>query len=88
MKKKLTANELIARVREYEIDHEPSGWPEVQMKLLSAMADELEALIEIAKFSPSGCHNCRHYPKPKACNKCWALRDERGDFALWERKKR
>lgn len=35
--------ELVERVRTYEIDHHPEGWPAIQMKTLSALADELEA---------------------------------------------
>jgi len=35
--------ELVDRVRLYEVDHHPDGWPGVQMMFLSEMADELEA---------------------------------------------
>ena len=34
--------ELVERVRTYEADHHPEGWPAVQMKTLSALADEIE----------------------------------------------
>ena len=33
---------LVARVRLYEIDHQPHGRPSVQMEMLTRMADELE----------------------------------------------
>lgn len=36
---------LVRRVREYELDHEPNGWPAVDMSFLSEMADELEYWI-------------------------------------------
>jgi len=35
--------ELVERVRLYEVDHVPEGWPCVKMKFLTEMADELEA---------------------------------------------
>ena len=83
MKKKLTANELIARVREYAIDHEPSGWPAVQMRLLSAMADELEAMIKLA-VSLEGCKACSHFApskKPAICHDC-------PSYVRWERRQK
>lgn len=45
--------QLVARVRIYEIDHSPKGWPAVEMALLTALADELEqARREVAAFLP------------------------------------
>jgi hypothetical protein len=35
--------QLVERVRAFETDHHPEGWPCVQMKFLSELADELEA---------------------------------------------
>ncbi len=35
--------QLVDRVRLFEIDHHPEGWPGVQMKFLTELADELEA---------------------------------------------
>ena len=35
--------QLVERVRIYEVDHHPEGWPSVQMKTLTALADELES---------------------------------------------
>ena len=35
-------NRLIRRVREYEIDHSPDGWPAVEMGFLSELANALE----------------------------------------------
>lgn len=35
--------QLVNRVRLYEVDHHPDGWPGVQMKFLTEIADELEA---------------------------------------------
>ena len=34
--------QLVDRVRIYEVDHHPTGWPGVQMKFVSELADELE----------------------------------------------
>jgi hypothetical protein len=34
--------DLIDRMRILEIDHEPDGWPAVQMRDISAMLDEVE----------------------------------------------
>lgn len=35
--------QLVDRVRIYEIDHQPDGWPKVQMKFMTEIADALEA---------------------------------------------
>jgi hypothetical protein len=37
-------SEFIERVRMLEIDHEPNGWPAIQMRKLSAAANEIERL--------------------------------------------
>ena len=34
--------DLIARVRSFEIDHAPDGWPAIRMRDISALADALE----------------------------------------------
>jgi hypothetical protein len=34
--------ELVNRVRTFEVDHHPSGWPAVKMGFLTEIADELE----------------------------------------------
>lgn len=39
--------ELINRMRLLEEDHEPEGWPAVQMKDISALCDAVEHLEEI-----------------------------------------
>lgn len=44
--------QLVERVRVYEIDHHPEGWPGVQMKFLSELADELEAAQTIFQQKP------------------------------------
>lgn len=42
---------LIEKVRLYQIDHIPEGWPAVQTKTLTAMADAIEQLqIEAEKW--------------------------------------
>ena len=50
--------ELIERLRSFEIDHEPDGWPGVRMRQISAMCDAIESLlaenerlkVELAKY--------------------------------------
>ena len=37
--------ELIERLRSFEIDHEPDGWPGVRMRQISAMCDAVESLL-------------------------------------------
>ena len=37
--------ELIERLRSFEIDHEPDGWPGVRMRQISAMCDSIESLL-------------------------------------------
>jgi len=37
--------ELIERLRSFEIDHEPDGWPGVRMRQISAMCDAVEYLL-------------------------------------------
>lgn len=37
--------ELIERMRGFEIDHEPNGWPAIQMRDISAMCDAIESLL-------------------------------------------
>jgi hypothetical protein len=43
---------LVERVRLYEVNHHPEGWPGVQMKFLSEMADELEAAQNLFQSKP------------------------------------
>ena len=37
--------QLIAGFRELELDHEPDGWPAVQMSKISALCDAVESAI-------------------------------------------
>lgn len=44
---------LVDRVRVFEIDHAPNGWPAVQMETLTRLADELEdAHRRLSEFLP------------------------------------
>lgn len=45
------ANRLVRRVREYEIDHEPEGWPAVQMQFVSDLAETLDAYRQKLEFA-------------------------------------
>ena len=55
--------ELIERLRSFEIDHEPDGWPGVRMRQISAMCDAIESLLaenerlktELAKYRDAPC---------------------------------
>ena len=37
--------ELIERLRSFEIDHEPDGWPGVRMRQISAMCNAVESML-------------------------------------------
>lgn len=37
--------ELIERMRGFEIDHSPDGWPAIRMREISAMCDAVESLL-------------------------------------------
>ena len=39
-----TERDLVARMRSFEVDHEPDGWPAVRMREISALCDEIERL--------------------------------------------
>jgi len=44
--------QMVDRVRLYEADHHPEGWPGVQMKFLTEIADELEAAQNLFQSKP------------------------------------
>ena len=46
----MTTDELIADVRNMELDHEPDGWPAVRMRDVSALADEIERLRMVGRL--------------------------------------
>ena len=37
--------ELTERLRGFEIDHSPDGWPAIRMREISAMCDAIESLL-------------------------------------------
>ena len=37
--------ELIERLRSFEIDHAPDGWPAIRMRDISAMCDAVESML-------------------------------------------
>lgn len=51
----IDALRLVRRVREYEADHSPDGWPAVQMAFLSEMADMLKRLEFSRSWYRSRC---------------------------------
>ena len=69
--------ELIERLRSFEIDHEPDGWPGVRMRQISAMCDAIESLLaenerlkaELAKYRDAPCV-------------AYATTNEEGDLAM------
>jgi len=63
-------SDLIERMRSFELDHEPHGWPAVQMRDISALCDRLEqAETRVAELEEGlhGIANCAYgYNHPKA----------------------
>lgn len=56
---------LVDRVRLFEIDHHPKGWPGVQMEFVTALADELEAArAELAQYLPLAASNAQAMAPP------------------------
>ena len=41
----MNTKELVERVRIFEIDHKPNGFPAAEMSFLSALADEIDRLV-------------------------------------------
>ena len=60
--------ELIERLRGFEIDHSPDGWPAIRMREISAMCDAIESLLaenerlkaELAKYRDAPVVAYRH----------------------------
>ena len=60
--------ELIERMRGFEIDHDPKGWPAIQMRDISDMCDAIESLLsenerlnaELAKYREAPVVAYRH----------------------------
>jgi hypothetical protein len=65
--------ELIERVRLYEQDHAPDGWPAIKMRDVSALADAIEA--QQAELDHA-MQDSQHW-----CDKYTALRAERDALA-------
>lgn len=62
---------LVARVHTYEADHEPDGWPAVNTKLLSELADEIEALQAVLSNPKCRCgEESTGWVAIKCCNIC------------------
>ena len=40
---------IVEDMRGFEIDHEPDGWPAIQMRQISALCDEIDRLREDEK---------------------------------------
>lgn len=41
--------ELIQRLRVFEIDHEPEGWPAIRMSQISELCDHADTLTELLR---------------------------------------
>lgn len=56
----MTYAKLIERVRVYEQDHAPDGWPAIKMRDVSTLADAIEALqSECAEHKENAMRNAR-----------------------------
>ena len=67
----MNITELIERMRVFEADHEPDGWPAIRMREVSALCDSLleqqrviekmrEALIDEYNYQCAHCHEPNH----------------------------
>lgn len=67
---------LIAKMRMLESDHEPDGWPAVQMQEISALCDTIEQMVpsidRLQDRLEEGCHLEKDDGK-------WWLFDARGE---------
>ena len=68
-----TIDDLLARMRLFEVDHKSEGWPAVQMREITALCDEIERLRALTsganKFSidPTRARRC------PICFRCIAI---------------
>lgn len=55
----ISSSELVRRVRVYEQDHSPDGYPAVKMSFLTEMADLIETLLpKPRKYPRAKCPDC------------------------------
>lgn len=55
---------LIERMRGFEVDHEPDGWPGIRMREVSALCDALEAAQKREKELWGWLHWCESMMRP------------------------
>jgi len=56
---------ILARIRALEADHAPDGWPEVQMRDLTAMRDEIMHLLAALEQAWSALDDLKAQPQPE-----------------------
>ena len=54
---------LIERMRGFEVDHEPDGWPGIRMREVSALCDALEAAQKRISEVETALEDCNHHAK-------------------------
>ena len=69
--------EQIERLRGFEIDHEPDGWPGVRMRQISAMCDAIESLL--AENERLNAELAKYRDAPEVA---YATTNEEGDLAM------
>lgn len=66
-------DEIIKAMRLLELDHEPKGWPAVQMRDITAMCDEIERLRpKTNEEFHTKCHDCGRFLKMER----WVRKDD------------
>ena len=69
--------QLVSSCREYEIDHEPDGWPAIQMRDVSALCDAVDSVVpgidRLEDRLLAGCEITRQESR-------WYLHDRGGEY--------
>ena len=69
---------ILARIRALEADHAPDGWPEVQMRDLTAMRDEIMHLLAALEQAWSALDDLKAQPQPEPV--VWVKYRKEGGF--------
>jgi len=75
--------DIVEQMRSFESDHEPDGWPAIQMKQVSALCDEVERLNSELNTLQAGI-NCTGYSVDQAVAnfKYWIAEHDRSQSLL------
>jgi len=72
-------NELVSKCRALALDHEPDGWPAIQMRDVSALCDAVESVVpgmdRLEDRLASGCEIRKQFDR-------WYLFDAGGDSVV------